>query len=103
MTAVAPAETAKRAKKPALQSVGIALGVLEALAVAPELSLSELARRVGVAKSTAHRTCSVLTDSGWNWTPHIGRRRCSIPITTPSSAQAQTLPSGPIPVIASEW
>ena len=32
--------------KPALQSVSIALGVLEALAAAPELSLSELARRV---------------------------------------------------------
>ncbi len=51
-------------KKPALQSVGIALSVLDALAAAPELSLSELARRVGVAKSTAHRTCSVLTESG---------------------------------------
>lgn len=52
------------AKKPALQSVGIALAVLEALAIAPELSLSELARRIGVAKSTAHRTCSVLTETG---------------------------------------
>jgi len=50
--------------KPALQSVSIALGVLDALAVAPELSLSELARRVGVAKSTAHRTCAVLTAAG---------------------------------------
>lgn len=50
--------------KPALQSVSIALGVLDALAAAPELSLSELARRVGVAKSTAHRTCAVLTAAG---------------------------------------
>jgi IclR family KDG regulon transcriptional repressor len=56
--------TAAPAAKPALQSVSIALGVLDALAVAPELSLSELARRVGVAKSTAHRTCSVLTAAG---------------------------------------
>ena len=31
---------------------------------APELSLSELARRVGVAKSTAHRTCAVLAERG---------------------------------------
>lgn len=54
----------RTAKKPALQSVGIALAVMEALAEAPELSLSELARRVGVAKSTAHRTCAVLTDAG---------------------------------------
>jgi IclR family KDG regulon transcriptional repressor len=47
-----------------LQSVGIALDILDALAAAPELSLSELARRVGVAKSTAHRTCAVLADRG---------------------------------------
>jgi DNA-binding IclR family transcriptional regulator len=52
------------ATKPALQSVSIALSVLDALAAAPELSLSELARRVGVAKSTAHRTCAVLTSAG---------------------------------------
>jgi IclR family KDG regulon transcriptional repressor len=47
-----------------LQSVGIALDIVDALVAAPELSLSELARRVGVAKSTAHRTCSVLADRG---------------------------------------
>jgi DNA-binding IclR family transcriptional regulator len=47
-----------------LRSVGIALDVLDALAAAPELSLSELARRVGVAKSTAHRTCAVLAARG---------------------------------------
>ena len=47
-----------------LQSVSIALDVFDALADAPELSLSELARRVGVAKSTAHRTCAVLTQRG---------------------------------------
>lgn len=67
-----------KAKKPALQSVGIALGVLEALAVAPELSLSELARRVGVAKSTAHRTCSVLTDSGMLTRTEAGKYRLGL-------------------------
>jgi hypothetical protein len=47
---------------------------------------------------------SVAIDSGWNWTPQIGRVSCSTPITTPSSAQATTWPSGPTgPVIASEW
>ena len=50
--------------RPALQSVGIALDIIDALARAPELSLSELARRVGVAKSTAHRTCAVLARRG---------------------------------------
>jgi len=51
--------------RPALQSVGIALDIIDALARAPELSLSELARRVGVAKSTAHRTCGVLARRGF--------------------------------------
>ncbi|HTN78795.1 MAG TPA: IclR family transcriptional regulator [Acidimicrobiales bacterium] len=44
--------------------MSIALDALDALAEAPELSLSELARRIGVAKSTAHRTCAVLAARG---------------------------------------
>ena len=74
----ATASTRAGGKKPALQSVGIALGVLEALAAAPELSLSELARRVGVAKSTAHRTCSVLTDSGMLTRTAAGKYRLGL-------------------------
>jgi DNA-binding IclR family transcriptional regulator len=66
------------AAKPALQSVSIALGVLEALAVAPELSLSELARRVGVAKSTAHRTCAVLTGAGLLTRTEAGKYRLGL-------------------------
>jgi DNA-binding IclR family transcriptional regulator len=61
--------------RPTLQSVSIALDVLDALGAAPELSLSELARRIGVAKSTAHRTCSVLRDRGLiDHTPDGGYR-----------------------------
>lgn len=52
------------AARPTLQSVTIALDIVDALAAAPELSLSELARRIGVAKSTAHRTCAVLAERG---------------------------------------
>ena len=52
----------RREDRRTLQSVSIALDVIDALAAAPELSLSELARRIGVAKSTAHRTCSVLAE-----------------------------------------
>ena len=48
----------------ALQSVGIALDILDALANTPELGVSEVARRVGIAKSTAHRTCAVLAARG---------------------------------------
>ena len=60
---------------PALQSVGIALDIIDALAEAHELSLSELARRVGVAKSTAHRTCAVLAGRGLvDRTPRRGYR-----------------------------
>ena len=51
-------------ERPALQSVTIALGIIDALADNRELGLSELARRVGIAKSTAHRTCSVLVGRG---------------------------------------
>jgi IclR family transcriptional regulator, KDG regulon repressor len=64
--------------KPALQSVSIALSVLDALAAAPELSLSELARRVGVAKSTAHRTCAVLTTAGMLTRTDAGRYRLGL-------------------------
>ena len=39
--------------RPALQSVTIALDIIDALADNRELGLSELARRVGIAKSTA--------------------------------------------------
>src|SRR5215211_4735259 len=74
MSAVATAPPAK----PALQSVSIALGVLEALAIAPELSLSELARRVGVAKSTAHRTCAVLTAAGMLTRTPAGKYRLGL-------------------------
>lgn len=42
----------------------IALDIVDALTLVPELRLSALARRVGVAKSTAHRTCSVLVERG---------------------------------------
>lgn len=52
------------ASRPPLQSVTIALDIVDALAAAPELGVSELARRVGIAKSTAHRTCTVLVDRG---------------------------------------
>ena len=47
-----------------LRSVGIALDIVDALAEAPALGVSELARRVGIAKSTAHRTCAVLAARG---------------------------------------
>jgi DNA-binding IclR family transcriptional regulator len=60
----AAADSNRRDPAHALQSVSIALDIIDALAAASELTLSELARRVGVAKSTAHRTCGVLAARG---------------------------------------
>ncbi len=39
--------------------------VLDLLAASGPLQLSELARELGIAKSTIHRICSVLVDRGW--------------------------------------
>jgi DNA-binding IclR family transcriptional regulator len=47
-----------------LQSLGIAVDIIDALAEVPEMGVSAIARRVGIAKSTAHRTCSVLAARG---------------------------------------
>jgi DNA-binding IclR family transcriptional regulator len=91
-TAASPAR--KPAKKPALQSVGISLAVLEALAESPELSLSELARRVGVAKSTAHRTCSVLTDSAMLTRTEAGKYRLGLRLIELGQLAASRSPVG---------
>ena len=40
------------------------MDIIEALSEVPELGVSELARHVGIAKSTAHRTCAVLAARG---------------------------------------
>ena len=58
------ADPAVNERRPKLKSVGIALDIIDALAEAPELGVSDLARRVGIAKSTAHRTCAVLAERG---------------------------------------
>lgn len=47
-----------------LRSVSIAVSVLECFLTAPELGASEVARRVGVAKSTAHRALASLAAGG---------------------------------------
>ena len=62
-----------KAPEPTLRSVGIALDVLDAFFEEPELGLSELARRIGVAKSTLHRTCGVLAQRGLLERTQIGR------------------------------
>src|SRR2546430_6496821 len=53
--------------------VHAALSVLEALIVAEPLSLSDLAGRLGIPKSSLLRVCSVLTHRGWVTRARDGR------------------------------
>lgn len=48
-----------------LRSVGTALDVLECFAIDSELGVSDIARRLGVAKSTAHRVLQTLVSRGF--------------------------------------
>lgn len=48
-----------------VKSVGSALDVLECFATDGELGVSDIARRLGVAKSTAHRLLQTLTSRGF--------------------------------------
>lgn len=49
---------------PASRSVSIAVAVLECFLSTEELGASEVARRIGVAKSTAHRALAALAEGG---------------------------------------
>ena len=64
------ATTPKRTQKSdpqgsALKSVGSALDVLECFALDGELGVSDISRRLGVAKSTAHRLLQTLASRGF--------------------------------------
>ena len=49
------------------------LAVLDLLAARSPLSLAELSRELGIAKSTLHRVCAVLMERGWAVRDHDGR------------------------------
>lgn len=78
------ATTPKRAQAPDLassgvKSVGSALDVLECFATDGELGVSDIARRLGVAKSTAHRLLQTLGSRGFvEQDPHSGQYRLGI-------------------------
>lgn len=62
-----------------LRSVGTALDLLECFATDEELGVSELARRLGIAKSTAHRLLSTLRMHGFiEQDPDSGRYRLGL-------------------------
>jgi len=80
--------------KPALQSVTIALDILDTLSEHADLSLSDVARRVGVAKSTAHRTCSVLATAGLLSRTDAGRYRLGLKLIEYGHLAAARSPVG---------
>ena len=49
------------------------LAVLDLLAAGSPLSLSEISRELGIAKSTLHRICNVLVERGWAVRDREGR------------------------------
>lgn len=62
-----------------LKSVGTALDVLECFAVDGELGVSDIARRLDIAKSTAHRLLTTLCSRRIvEQNPHTGRYRLGI-------------------------
>lgn len=58
-------DTAQATSSSSLRSVGTALDVLECFALDSELGVSDIARRLGVAKSTAHRVLQTLLSRGF--------------------------------------
>lgn len=59
-----PQPVAQRGAGEGLKSVATALDVLECFAVDDELGVSNIARRLGIAKSTAHRLLTTLCSRG---------------------------------------
>ena len=85
--------------EPTLRSVTIALDTLEAFFADTEITLTELAKRVGVAKSTMHRTCGVLVRRGLLERTPEGTYRLGVRlyefghlVTTRSTLRAEALP-----------
>ncbi len=52
-------------KQAASTGVHSTLAVLDLLAAQAPLGLSEMARELGIAKSTLHRICAILVEQGW--------------------------------------
>jgi DNA-binding IclR family transcriptional regulator len=85
--------------KPTLRSVSIAFDILDAFFDDTEIGLSDLARRVGVTKSTMHRMCGVLVERGVLERTAIGQYRLGVRlwefgqlVTTRSTLRTQALP-----------
>ncbi len=76
--AVFPGDTeagARRRRSPRATSTGVhaTLRILDLLAAHGPLGLAELARELGIAKSTVHRICSILVERAWAVRDREGR------------------------------
>ena len=58
-------EAAGSGRQASSAGVHATLAILDLLAASSPLSLSEIARELGIAKSTLHRICAVLVERGW--------------------------------------
>jgi DNA-binding IclR family transcriptional regulator len=76
---VSTPRTPSAAQGEALRSVNIALDILECFAADAELGVSDIARRLGIAKSTTHRMLTVLGLRGYiEQVPATGKYRLGI-------------------------
>jgi IclR family KDG regulon transcriptional repressor len=69
------------------------LGVLELLGSREPLTLADLSRELGLAKSTVHRVCSILVDRAWITRDEAGRFQLGI------RALASGSRSGQLPIV----
>jgi len=80
---------AMAARPPSSAGVHAALGVLELLASREPLTLADLSRELGLAKSTLHRVCSILVDRAWIIRDEAGRFELGIRALAAGSRSAQ--------------
>lgn len=71
--ALKPERTGADGKPATSAGVQGTLAVLDLLAASSPLSLAEISRELGIAKSTLHRICAVLVERGWAVRDREGR------------------------------
>ena len=84
-----PTGSASGARPSSSAGVNAALGVLELLVTRGPLTLAELARELGLAKSTLHRVCSVLVQRAWVVRDEAGLYELGVQALASASRAAQ--------------
>ena len=76
-------------RPPSSTGIHATLGVLELLVSRGPLTLADLSRELGLAKSTLHRVCSILLDRAWVTRDEAGRYELGIRALATGSRAAQ--------------